>query len=70
MTDEPTLAQLGARRAVLLGDLERLTERIRPAALAAHAEGLSESETARVAHVDRETLRKWLGKARQRRRSA
>lgn len=41
---------------------ERAWDELRKAALAAISAGMSESEAARVAGVDRMTVRKWLGK--------
>lgn len=62
MTDELTLAELGARRTALRDELKTVTARVEAAAREALAAGRSESEVAREAQVDRMTVRKWLGK--------
>jgi hypothetical protein len=62
MTNEPTLAELGARRAAMREELKDLTARIEASAKAALAAGVSESQVAREAQVDRMTVRKWAGK--------
>jgi hypothetical protein len=65
MTDEPTLAELGARRAALLREVKQVTDAMRPAALRELATGRSEVEVAREAKVDRLTLRSWRGRPRK-----
>lgn len=62
MTNEPTLADLGARRTAMREELKDLTARIEAKAKAELARGRSESEVAREAQVDRMTVRKWAGK--------
>jgi hypothetical protein len=64
MTDEPTLAELGARRAALLREVKQVTDAMRPMALAALADK-SEVEVAREAKIDRLTLRSWRGRPRK-----
>jgi hypothetical protein len=56
------LEDLGGRREALRAELADLTERLRVKAVAAHADGHPEAVVARAAHVDRMTMRKWLGK--------
>lgn len=62
MADEPTLADLGARRAALRAELKDLTARLEARAKQELQEGKSESAVAREAQVDRMTVRKWAGK--------
>jgi cell division protein FtsB len=62
MGDMAELEKLGARREALRAELADLTERLRVAALAEHAAGGAEAVVARAAHVDRMTMRRWLGK--------
>lgn len=56
------LEKLGSRREALRAELADLTERLRVEALQAVAGGGAEAVVARAAHVDRMTMRKWLGK--------
>lgn len=62
MTDEPTLAELGARRAELRAELKDLMVRIEAKSREDLAAGKSERQVAAEAHVDRMYVRKWLGK--------
>jgi hypothetical protein len=62
MTEEPTLAELGARRAALRAELKDLMVRIEALARAELAAGKSERQVAAEAQVDRMYVRKWLGK--------
>jgi hypothetical protein len=62
MTDEPTLADLGARRTALRAELRDLTARLEAVAKQEMEAGKSESAVAREAQVDRMTVRKWAGK--------
>jgi DNA invertase Pin-like site-specific DNA recombinase len=58
------LAAIGRRRARARANLDRVTEEAKEAAREAFAEGVSESELARLLQVDRMTIRTWLGKKR------
>lgn len=62
MTNDPTLAELGARRAALRTELKDLMVRIEAQARADLAAGKSERQVAAEAQVDRMYVRKWLGK--------
>lgn len=62
MTDEPTLADLGARRTALRAELKDLMTRIEAKIRREIAEGKSERQVAAEAQVDRMYVRKLLGK--------
>jgi hypothetical protein len=62
MRNEPTLMELGARRAAMREELRDLTARLEAVALTDLAAGKPEAQVAREAQVDRMTVRKWAGK--------
>jgi hypothetical protein len=62
MSDETTLAELGARRAALRAELKDLMARIEARIREDIAAGKSERQVATEAQVDRMYVRKLLGK--------
>lgn len=62
MTTEPTLAEMGARRAELRAELAELMPRLEAKIREDIAAGKSERQAAAEAHVDRMWVRKLLGK--------
>lgn len=56
------LTKIGNRRARAKAAYEKVNDEAKRAVVAAAAEGVSETELARVMKVDRMTIRSWLGK--------